>query len=114
MTSSKQNITSISLASTRTSAASTKVVNQPQTSTAASSQKSLVNGVTTPQQDKVAEDAWQKRLGAAQKMWTKLSQSELKKSAGAADKLAELVQKRYSISRPDADKQVKKFIDNRG
>lgn len=62
---------------------------------------------------KTPDDAWQKRIGAAHKVWSKLSQSDLKKSAGEPAKLSELVQTRYSISRSDADKQVKNFIDNR-
>lgn len=70
-------------------------------------------GSSTPVKAKAAENVWQKRIGAARKVWSKLSESELKKSAGEPDKLAELVQMRYSISRQDADKQVKNFVDNR-
>jgi hypothetical protein len=67
----------------------------------------------TAQHTKATDDIWQKRVGAAHKMWSKLSESELKKSAGEPAKLAELVQTRYSISRTEADKQVKNFIGNR-
>jgi hypothetical protein len=83
-----------------------------ETKTAASTQpkSGSVKEVSAPLQT-TAADAWQKRLGAAHKVWSKLSESELKKSAGEPAKLAELVQLRYSISRPDADKQVKHFID---
>jgi uncharacterized protein YjbJ (UPF0337 family) len=74
---------------------------------------SSVKNSTAPTQGKAASDAWQKRVGAAHKVWSKLSESELKNSEGQAAKLAELVQQRYSISRSDADKQVKNFMDNR-
>lgn len=76
-------------------------------------QQSADKGASAQTQPRKSDDAWQKRIGAAHKVWSKLSESELKKSAGEPAKLAELVQLRYSISRSDADKQVKNFIDNR-
>ncbi len=75
--------------------------------------QSLTKALSSPQKIKPADDVWQKRIGAAHKVWSKLSESELKKSAGEPAKLSELVQQRYSVSRSDADKQVKNFIDNR-
>lgn len=116
MTTSKDKTAKISpiIAGTPISTTTTKDVKTSKASTSATTQKTPAKGVTTPQQSKTTDDAWQKRVGAAHKMWSKLSESELKKSAGEPAKLAELVQTRYSISRPEADKQVKKFIDNRG
>ena len=84
-----------------------------QITTAESRKSASVKGVSTPLQTTAASDAWQKRIGAAKKLWGKLSESELKTSAGEPAKLAQLVQQRYAISRPDADKQVKTFIENR-
>lgn len=82
-------------------------------STAATSHLKPVQAAASATKTKTSDDAWQKRVAAAHKVWSKLSESELKKSAGEPARLAELVQMRYSISRPDADKQVKNFIDNR-
>jgi hypothetical protein len=77
----------------------------------ATNPQNAAKGAST--QNKTSDDAWQKRISAAHKVWSKLSESELKKSAGEPAKLSELVQLRYSIARPEADKQVKNFIDNR-
>ncbi len=92
-------------------AGATTVTKQDKTAAISPSKTGSVKGVSAPLQTKAADNAWQKRVGAAHKVWSKLSESELKKSAGEPAKLAELVQLRYSISRPDADKQVKNFID---
>lgn len=93
--------------------AATKDPKTTQASKPATTQLSSVKGISSPLHTKASDDAWPKRIGAAHKVWSKLSESELKKSAGEPAKLAELVQMRYSITRPEADKQVKNFIDNR-
>lgn len=54
---------------------------------------------------------WQQQVGAAKIAWGKLTEDELLKSEGHAQKLAGLVQERYAITRDEADKQVKDFID---
>lgn len=117
MTTSKEKTSKISpiVGGTPISTTTTKDAKDSKTSKASKS--------ATPQQSskgapakapmKTSDDAWQKRIGAAHKVWSKLSESDLKKSAGEPAKLSELVQTRYSISRSDADKQVKNFIDNR-
>jgi uncharacterized protein YjbJ (UPF0337 family) len=56
---------------------------------------------------------WKQRVGAAKVAWGKLSEDELLKSEGHAQKLAGLVQERYAITRDEADKQVKSFFDKR-
>lgn len=115
MTTSKDKTAKISPIIAGTPITTTTTTKDPKTtkaSTAATTQKS--QGMTSPQQNKTTDDAWKKRVGAAHKVWSKLSESELKKSAGEPAKLSELVQTRYSISGSEADKQVKKFIDNRG
>lgn len=118
MTTSKDKTSKISpiIAGTPISTTTTKdakTTKASQESKAATTKPSTSKGLSSPQQTKSADDAWQKRVGAAHKVWSKLSESELKKSAGEPAKLSELVQNRYSISRSDADKQVKNFIDNR-
>lgn len=118
MTTSKEKTSKISpiVSGTPISTTTTKDAKDSKTSKASKSatpQQSASKGASVQPQAKTSGDAWQKRIGAAHKVWSKLSESDLKKSAGEPAKLAELVQMRYSISRPDADKQVKNFIDNR-
>ncbi|WP_152342846.1 hypothetical protein [Rheinheimera sp. KL1] len=118
MTTSKDKTSKISsiVGFTPVSTTTTKDVKDSKMSTAskvATPQQSAGKGVPAHAQTKTSDEAWQKRIGAAHKVWSKLSESELKKSAGEPEKLAELVQTRYSISRSDADKQVRNFIDNR-
>lgn len=115
MTTSKDKTSKISsiIAGTPISTTTTKDAKTTKASKSEAINPSAGKGVSSPLQTKSADDAWQKRVGAAHKVWSKLSESELKKSAGEPAKLSELVQNRYSISRSDADKQVKNFIDNR-
>jgi len=54
---------------------------------------------------------WKQQVGAAKIAWGKLTEDELLKSEGHAQKLAGLVQERYAITRDEADKQIKKFFD---
>lgn len=53
---------------------------------------------------------WKQQVGAAKIAWGKLTEDELLKSEGQLQKLAGLVQERYSITRDEAEKQVKQFI----
>ena len=54
---------------------------------------------------------WKQQVGAAKIAWGKLTDDELLKTEGHAQKLAGLVQERYAITRIEADKQVQAFID---
>lgn len=54
---------------------------------------------------------WKQQVGAAKIAWGKLTEDELLKSEGHAQKLAGLVQERYAITRDEADKQIKSFFD---
>lgn len=54
---------------------------------------------------------WKQQVGAAKVAWGKLTEDELLKSEGEAQKLAGLVQERYAVSREEAEKQIKKFFD---
>lgn len=54
---------------------------------------------------------WEQQVGAAKVVWGKLTDDELLQSEGHVQKLAGLVQERYAISRAEADKQVKAFIE---
>lgn len=55
--------------------------------------------------------AWKQQVGAAKIVWGKLTDDELLKSEGHAQKLAGLVQERYAVTRDEAEKQVKTFIE---
>lgn len=54
---------------------------------------------------------WKQQVGAAKIAWGKLTEDELLKSEGHAQKLAGLVQERYAVTRDEADKQIKTFFD---
>jgi uncharacterized protein YjbJ (UPF0337 family) len=58
----------------------------------------------------VIKAKWQQQVGAAKKLWGKLTDDEIMQSNGDADKLAGLVKERYAVNRIEADKQVKKFL----
>lgn len=65
--------------------------------------------MTIPSTDEL-KGKWQQQVGAAKIAWGKLTEDELLKSEGHAQKLVGLIQERYAITRDEADKQVKKFI----
>ncbi len=54
---------------------------------------------------------WKQLVGKAKTTWGKLTDDELLKIEGNAQRLTGLVQERYGASREDAEKQVKKFFD---
>ena len=54
---------------------------------------------------------WKQQVGAAKIAWGKLTEDELLKSEGKHQKLAGLIQERYAITRDEAEKQVKQFLD---
>lgn len=53
---------------------------------------------------------WKQQVGAAKIAWGKLTEDELLKSEGHEQKLAGLIQERYAITRDEADRQVKDFL----
>ena len=63
-----------------------------------------------PSMDEV-KGKWKQQMGAAKIAWGKLTEDELLKSEGHAQKLAGLVQERYAVTRDEADKQIKSFFD---
>lgn len=56
---------------------------------------------------------WKQQVADAKSAWGKLTENELLKSEGHKQKLADLVRGRYVISRFEADKQVKRFFNER-
>jgi len=66
--------------------------------------------MSLPNSDQIKGE-WKQQMGAAKIAWGKLTDDELLKSEGHADKLAGLVQERYGIVRGEAESQVKAFMD---
>jgi len=54
---------------------------------------------------------WKQHVGAAKIAWGKLTEDEFLQLEGQQDKLTGLIQERYAISRDEAHKQVKDFMD---
>jgi uncharacterized protein YjbJ (UPF0337 family) len=54
---------------------------------------------------------WKQQVGSAKIAWGKLTEDELLKSEGHAQRLAGLVQERYAVTRDEADRQVKSFLE---
>ncbi|PTU31797.1 CsbD family protein [Stenotrophobium rhamnosiphilum] len=54
---------------------------------------------------------WKQLVGKAKTTWGKLTDDELLKIEGNAQRLTGLVQERYGATREEAEKQVKKFFD---
>ncbi len=54
---------------------------------------------------------WKQLIGRAKDSWGKLTDDELLRVEGHAQRLTGLVQERYGISREEAETQVQRFID---
>lgn len=63
-----------------------------------------------PSMDQIKGD-WKQKVGAAKIAWGKLTEDEILKSEGHAQRLAGIVQERYAITRDEAEKQVKSFFE---
>ncbi|WP_097462156.1 CsbD family protein [Mangrovitalea sediminis] len=57
---------------------------------------------------------WKQQIGKAKLAWGKLTEDEILKSEGRAEKLQGLIQERYAITREEAEKQVNKFFEKEG
>lgn len=55
---------------------------------------------------------WKKHVGSAKIAWGELTEDEILKSEGRAQKLTGLVEERYAVGRDEAEKQVNKFLDS--
>ena len=54
---------------------------------------------------------WKQLVGKAKTTWGKLTDDELLKIEGNAQRLSGLVQERYGATREEAEQQVKKFFE---
>lgn len=66
--------------------------------------------MSLPSADEI-KGKWKQQVGAAKIAWGKLTEDELLTSEGHEQKLIGLIQERYAITRDEADKQVKSFIE---
>lgn len=57
------------------------------------------------------EGQWKQLAGKAKATWGDLTDDELTKVEGNAERLAGLVQERYGRSREEAEREVKAFFD---
>lgn len=55
---------------------------------------------------------WKQMLGKAKTTWSKITDDELLKVEGNAQRLSGLVQERYGVAREEAESQVQKFLDS--
>ncbi|MEX3932890.1 CsbD family protein [Paraburkholderia phymatum] len=61
--------------------------------------------------DDIAEGKWKQMIGKAKTAWGQLTDDELIKAKGRADKLAGLIQERYGKTRDEAELEVRRFFD---
>lgn len=54
---------------------------------------------------------WKQHIGSAKIAWGKLTQDQLLQTEGHYQKLVGLVEEKYAVTRMDADKQVRAFMD---
>ncbi len=54
---------------------------------------------------------WKQLKGRAKETWGKLTDDELLRVEGNADRLTGLVQERYGVTRDEANKQIDRFLD---
>jgi hypothetical protein len=64
----------------------------------------------TGRSDAAQRDLWVRRAGYAQAVWNQLTSAELAWANGDAERLAGLVRERYTLSRREAELQVKRFL----
>ncbi|BCF96439.1 UPF0337 protein [Paraburkholderia sp. PGU19] len=60
----------------------------------------------------IAEGKWKQMIGKAKTAWGELTDDELTKAEGRADKLAGLIQERYGKTRDEAEFEVRRFFDS--
>ena len=58
------------------------------------------------------EGQWKQLAGKAKVAWGELTDDELAKVEGSAERLAGLVQEKYGRTREEAEREVKEFFDN--
>jgi uncharacterized protein YjbJ (UPF0337 family) len=59
----------------------------------------------------VLEGQWKQIAGKAREQWGNLTDDELAKVEGRAERLAGLIQEKYGTSREEADRSVRAFFE---
>ncbi len=69
------------------------------------------NGPQTDQPVRVVRGPWKDQVSDARQLWRRLGEDELLRCEGHLQKLTQLVQQRYELSRYTAETQVQAFLD---
>ena len=59
----------------------------------------------------IAQGNWKQLVGKAKAAWGELTDDDLTKAEGHADKLAGLIQEKYGKAREEAELEVRRFFD---
>ncbi|WP_027817291.1 CsbD family protein [Paraburkholderia bannensis] len=59
----------------------------------------------------IAAGKWKQLIGKAKAAWGELTDDELTKVEGRADRIAGLIQERYGKTRDEAQQEVKRWFD---
>ncbi|MEM5326739.1 CsbD family protein [Paraburkholderia sp. JHI2823] len=62
----------------------------------------------------IAEGKWKQLVGKAKAAWGELTDDELARTEGHADRLAGLIQERYGKTRDEAELEVRRWFDAHG
>ncbi|WP_020650755.1 CsbD family protein [Solimonas variicoloris] len=54
---------------------------------------------------------WKQLKGRAKETWGQLTDDELMRIEGSAERLSGLVQERYGLTRDEAERQIDRFLD---
>ncbi|MGV2289241.1 CsbD family protein [Trinickia sp. YCB016] len=61
--------------------------------------------------DDIAAGKWKQLIGKAKSAWGELTDDEITKAEGRADRLTGLIQERYGKTREEAEREVRRFFD---
>ncbi|PXW26531.1 CsbD family protein [Paraburkholderia caballeronis] len=59
----------------------------------------------------IAEGKWKQLMGKAKAAWGELTDDDLVKAEGRADRLAGMIQERYGKTRDEAELEVRRFME---
>ncbi|WP_322056554.1 CsbD family protein [Paraburkholderia sp. J63] len=62
----------------------------------------------------IAAGTWKQLLGTARTAWGKLTDDELVKVEGRAERLVGLIQERYGRTRDEAEREVRRWFETHG
>lgn len=58
----------------------------------------------------IAQGKWRQLLGNAKQVWGDLTDDDLKRAEGGADKLRGILQEKYGRSQQEAERQIDEFV----